>query len=355
MLTAYERRLILSYFSNAASRLPRHCPEARALADCVAEHGDLLSLAFQPTLECGVPEGELSVGQWQHLRDTLARQRAAAKRVRVDRTALRIRRLGRETRLSRTDIAILEFLLRYHTQPLIESLIDAVFNVGLGRGTHEEVFKVGRRALPDLLGVSVGACFARLAAHAPLARSGLVFIRRTAERLRDAVEAAFGPLEMVDVGDKRRHWRLQSAVLRHLLRVSREELAEIGSAARWLDRAGLPDRAGALRELAGKLRALRRPLSITEFNSDLELVMRTEGLAMRPGPRPRLEQGLVSLLRAGHPGESEGGVRLSRPIHGATQPAARPALRSALREPGVPGGARGRGGRHAPLAARQRE
>ena len=68
--------------------------------------------------------------------------------------------------------------------------------------------------------------------------------RRTAERLRDAVEAAFGPLEMVDVGDKRRHWRLQSAVLRHLLRVSLEELAEIGSAARWLDRAGLPDRAG---------------------------------------------------------------------------------------------------------------
>ena len=176
MLTAYERRLILSYFSNAASRLPRHCPEARALADCVAEHGDLLVLAFQPTLEFGVPEGELSVGQWQHLRNTLESRHAAAKRVRGDRTALRIRRLGREMRLSRTDVAILELLLRYHTQPLIESLIDAVFNVGLGRGTHEEVFKVGRRALPDLLGVSVGGCFARLAAHAPLARSGLVFI-----------------------------------------------------------------------------------------------------------------------------------------------------------------------------------
>ena len=83
--------------------------------------------------------------------------------------------------------------------------------------------------------------------------------RRTAERLRDAVEAAFGPLEMVDVGDKRRHWRLQSAVLRPLLRVSREELAEIGSAAKWLDRAGLTERAGALREITGKLRALRRP------------------------------------------------------------------------------------------------
>ena len=176
--------------------------------------------------------------------------------------------------------------------------------------------------------------------------------RRTAERLRDAVEAAFGPLQMVDVGDKRRHWRLQSAVLRHLLRVSREELAEIGSAARWLDRAGLPDRAGALRELAGKLRALRRPLSITEFNSDLELLMRTEGLAMRPGPRPRLEQGLVSLLREAIGASRRVEFDYLTQSTGRAQPAARPALRSALREPGVPGGARGRGGRHAPLAAR---
>ncbi len=39
-----------------------------------------------------------------------------------------------------------------------------------------DVFSVVNRALPDLLGVSTGACFARLAAHAPLARSGLVFI-----------------------------------------------------------------------------------------------------------------------------------------------------------------------------------
>ena len=39
--------------------------------------------------------------------------------------------------------------------------------------------------------------------------------RRTAERMRDAVEAAFGPLDRVDVdsGDRRIHWRLQSRAL----------------------------------------------------------------------------------------------------------------------------------------------
>ena len=51
--------------------------------------------------------------------------------------------------------------------------------------------------------------------------------RRTAERLRDAVEAVFGPLEIVDTADTRRHWRLQSDALRRLVHLSAEELAQV--------------------------------------------------------------------------------------------------------------------------------
>ncbi len=121
--------------------------------------------------------------------------------------------------------------------------------------------------------------------------------RRTAERLRDAVEAAFGPLETVDTGDRRIHWRLQSPALGRLVRISPQELAEIESAAEGLDRAGLVERAATLRDLAVKLRALWRRCSPAEIESDLEALMQAEGLAMRPGPRPRLEEGLLSLLR----------------------------------------------------------
>ena len=121
--------------------------------------------------------------------------------------------------------------------------------------------------------------------------------RRTAERLRDAVESAFGPLQTVDTADKRRHWRLQSTALHPLIRFVPEELAELGSAAKRLERDGLAEQAGVLRELAGKLRALRHPLSTTEFDAAVEAVMLAEGLAMRPGPRPHVEHGLLSLLR----------------------------------------------------------
>lgn len=121
--------------------------------------------------------------------------------------------------------------------------------------------------------------------------------RRTAERLRDAVEDGFGPLETVDSGERRLHWRLQSTALRGLVRIAPQELAELESAATRLDREGLSERSGIVRELTRKLRALSRPLHAGTLEDGLEALMRAEGLAMRPGPRTRLEDGLLTLLR----------------------------------------------------------
>ena len=121
--------------------------------------------------------------------------------------------------------------------------------------------------------------------------------RRTAERLRNAVELSFGPLEEVETGERRKRWRLRSNPLQQLIRVAPEELAELESAAEGLDRAGLSERAKAIREVAGKLRALSRPRPGVESEDELEVLMRTEGLAMRAGPRPHIETGLLPLLR----------------------------------------------------------
>ena len=79
--------------------------------------------------------------------------------------------------------------------------------------------------------------------------------RRTAERMRDAVEGAFAPLETVESNDKKRHWRLRSDALRRLVPLSAEELAELEAAAGTLERTGFGARAAALRELDTKLRA----------------------------------------------------------------------------------------------------
>lgn len=123
--------------------------------------------------------------------------------------------------------------------------------------------------------------------------------RRTAERMRGAVEAVFGVLEEVEVdkGAMRRHWRLKSSELGPLVRVSAEELAELEFAVAGLERAGLTEHAVSLRNIGSKLHALARLRPSGERESDLEMLMRTEGLAMRAGPRPRLQEGLLSVLR----------------------------------------------------------
>ena len=115
--------------------------------------------------------------------------------------------------------------------------------------------------------------------------------------MRNAVEAAFGPLERVDTGDAKHRWRLQSDAVRRLVAIAPEELAELESAAEALERAGTDERADTLRELSIKLRAVLRPESRERLESDFEALMLAEGLAMRAGPRPRLDAGLLSALR----------------------------------------------------------
>ena len=121
--------------------------------------------------------------------------------------------------------------------------------------------------------------------------------RRTAERMRDAVDEAFGPLIEVERDERKQYWRLQSPVLQHFLSVSPEELTELSSAAETLERRGLGERATLLRDLAAKFRAMMPDKSLRRLETDWEALMEAEGLAMRPGPRPRLAEGLLSLLR----------------------------------------------------------
>ena len=121
--------------------------------------------------------------------------------------------------------------------------------------------------------------------------------RRTAERMRDAVEWAFGPLELIESGDNRRHWRLGSDALRRLARISATELADLVAAAETLDATGFGERASALRELDTRLRATLHSDSLARIETDIEVLAQAEGLAMRPGPRPQLDRDLLDCLR----------------------------------------------------------
>ena len=181
MLNAYERQLIFFYLSNAASRFHYASPEARNLVDWVFENYDLLALEDE-SKELGehltsiYNEKEMSSREWQRLRKTLENEYSAAcKGAQEDSTARRLQQLGREMDLAPEDIAVLEIMLRSHMQPIIESLIDSVFECG--RLHHRRrFFNVTSYLLPYILGVPASSFHARFAADAPLVKSGLVSV-----------------------------------------------------------------------------------------------------------------------------------------------------------------------------------
>ena len=121
--------------------------------------------------------------------------------------------------------------------------------------------------------------------------------RRTAERLRDALAGLFPQLEAWDDDARIRRWRLPGAALAGVAEPRAEAVAAVEALARECATRGETDRAGLLREAATTLRALMRPAALRRAEPDIAALMEAEGIAMRPGPRPRLDATLLPTLR----------------------------------------------------------
>jgi predicted DNA-binding transcriptional regulator YafY len=121
--------------------------------------------------------------------------------------------------------------------------------------------------------------------------------RRTAERMLDAVKELFNIDEPCRIEDQRRYWSLPVGRLQ-LLTASAEELAHLAAAVSALRQQNRGDAADALDSLGAKVRAAMDRRVLNRVEPDLELLMQAEGLAMRPGPRVKLDIAILSGLRS---------------------------------------------------------
>lgn len=129
MLTTYERRLVLSYLINAVRRLHRGTSETKVLFEWLSENSALLRPESWLVELCrararrGESQGGLSKNQSGEARDLLTKGvPGVARRVRADRLAARLRSLGREMQLTRTDMVIIEIMLRYRSSRMTTTL-----------------------------------------------------------------------------------------------------------------------------------------------------------------------------------------------------------------------------------------
>lgn len=120
---------------------------------------------------------------------------------------------------------------------------------------------------------------------------------RTALRMRQAVEVLFGELQQSGTDTAAYRWRLPPGTIEILLDISADELAALESAQAQLRAANLADQASRLSDLQQKVQALMKPAAQVRSGPDLEALLEAEGLACRPGPRPRIMDTVIEAVR----------------------------------------------------------
>jgi predicted DNA-binding transcriptional regulator YafY len=121
--------------------------------------------------------------------------------------------------------------------------------------------------------------------------------RRTAERLRDTVERLFPQLQQANPNEVPKRWRLPGGTLNGLANITADELADLATAVELFRREHMSVQADSAKRVISKIRALlKRPL-VAKIEPDLEALTEAEGLAMRPGPRPKINSEIIGTLR----------------------------------------------------------
>ena len=121
--------------------------------------------------------------------------------------------------------------------------------------------------------------------------------RRTAERMRDVICRVYPQTETVDDGGNRKRWRIPARVLTGELVLTADELAALSAAQGMFRRENLRGQARAVQSALEKAQAMMKPELRSHVAPDLEALTEAEGLAMRPGPRPKISDEVMAALR----------------------------------------------------------
>ena len=183
MLTGYKRHLVLRYLSNIASKIRPYRKDAHRFFRSLIEIADELNLQRVVTNEalqraCD-DDVRLSDKDWTHVRSLLESKKD--KSVAGDILAKRIRELATQMKFAKSDVAILELLLYYETDPIVEHLVDEMLDYRNTLGPRFSKFSLLNPDLAHLLGVAKGQIRERLAIDSPLVQTGIVSLDEDGE------------------------------------------------------------------------------------------------------------------------------------------------------------------------------
>lgn len=121
--------------------------------------------------------------------------------------------------------------------------------------------------------------------------------RRTAERMRDALQRAFPNMERLVDGSKLR-FRISAGVADRFVNAPvADEMAALKSVVNNLNRQQATGRALLLAGLYSKIEAILRQSERTRLAPDINALVLAEGDAMQAGPRPTADEALLRSIR----------------------------------------------------------
>ena len=120
--------------------------------------------------------------------------------------------------------------------------------------------------------------------------------RRTAERMRNAVQDLFPGFETLEEGRFKR-FRITGGLGAFFIAPSVSELAELETACKGLQQAGHQPRAALLRTLQTKITAALRDTTRRMLAPDMEALCRAEAIARHVGPHVVTDEATLQILR----------------------------------------------------------
>ena len=117
--------------------------------------------------------------------------------------------------------------------------------------------------------------------------------RRTAERMRDSLTCIFPQIDEIETEDNQKHWGFSNYSLSSLISFTPKELANIEQCQRRTSNKELKEELGKTIE---KIKAFNRK-NINSLENNIELILQTEGYAVRQMPQYKIGIDTLSTVR----------------------------------------------------------
>ena len=117
--------------------------------------------------------------------------------------------------------------------------------------------------------------------------------RRTAERLRDAIIDILPQIEEIETVGKEKHWGFTSGFMNEIISFTPDEIAILEGIK---DGLGVDFKKSAMESVITKLKALSRN-QITKVDDAIELIMKSEGVAVTQRPSYKIDIKLIDTIR----------------------------------------------------------